>query len=135
MTALNPKKLLEKIMDISPDLIVCAGWMHILGSEFLNGLENIPIINLHPALPGMFPGADGIGDALKAYQEGKISQTGVMVHEVIAEIDAGKVLGTVIVPIEKTDNLETLSHKVKSAEKPLLLSVIKQIIIKQMIIK
>src|SRR5947207_11078500 len=42
-----------------PDLIVCAGWMHILAPAFLAPVREagIPIINLHPALPGAFNGA------------------------------------------------------------------------------
>ena len=75
-----------------PDLVVCAGWMHVLSPAFVKALAsaNVPIINLHPALPGKFNGADAIGRAYQAFQRGEISGTGVMVHYVIDEVDMGK---------------------------------------------
>ena len=53
-------------------------------------MENIPIINLHPAKPKMFPGANAINDALNAKHRNEITETGIMVHRVIPEIDAGR---------------------------------------------
>ena len=48
------EELSKIILKTSPSLVVCAGWMHILAPTFLNPLEKagIPVINLHPALPG-----------------------------------------------------------------------------------
>jgi formyltetrahydrofolate-dependent phosphoribosylglycinamide formyltransferase len=48
--------LAKKIKEYNPNLIVMAGWMHILSEEFLNLFEAINIINLHPALPNQFDG-------------------------------------------------------------------------------
>jgi phosphoribosylglycinamide formyltransferase len=50
--ALGQKLLLDQ-----PDLVVLAGWMHVFTEPFLRHLEaaKVPIINLHPALPGTFP--------------------------------------------------------------------------------
>ena len=42
------KDLKDLVLNLDADLVVCAGWMHILSKEFLNGTENI--INLRPAL-------------------------------------------------------------------------------------
>ncbi|AYV82304.1 MAG: phosphoribosylglycinamide formyltransferase, partial [Homavirus sp.] len=56
------KQLAEYINTVDYDLIVCAGWMHLLSKHFLN-LISKPIINLHPALPGQFPGKNSIVDA------------------------------------------------------------------------
>jgi phosphoribosylglycinamide formyltransferase len=52
------KDLADIILDIRPSLVVCAGWMHILAPTFLGPLaeSRIPVINLHPALPGQFNG-------------------------------------------------------------------------------
>src|SRR5579885_1885203 len=51
--------LAAKIQPYAPDLIVLAGWMHVLSARFL---EQFPdrVINLHPALPGTFPGTEAI---------------------------------------------------------------------------
>lgn len=78
--------------DPKPDLVVCAGWMHILSAGFIDALKeaNVPIINLHPALPGQFNGAEAIHRAYAAFQRGEIANTGVMVHHVISEVDMGE---------------------------------------------
>jgi formyltetrahydrofolate-dependent phosphoribosylglycinamide formyltransferase len=115
--------LADRIAEAKPDLVVLAGWMHILGASFL---ERCPakVINLHPALPGMFPGTEAIERALAAFRRGEIAETGVMVHEVIAEVDAGPVLGTADVPILPSDDLESLSIRMHAAEHRLLVHVV-----------
>tara|TARA_R100001163_G_C5068488_1_gene208923 strand:+ start:11872 stop:13977 length:2106 start_codon:yes stop_codon:yes gene_type:complete len=114
-----------------PQLIVLAGWMHILGEQILTNLNqiNIPVINLHPALPGAFPGVDAIGQAYTAWTEGKLNPpiTGCMVHKVIPEIDAGEVLATAEVPILPDDTLESLTARIRYIEKPTLINGIMKI--------
>ncbi|KAH0836070.1 phosphoribosylglycinamide formyltransferase [Fonsecaea monophora] len=99
-----------------PDLVVCAGFMHILSPVFINALAsaNVPIINLHPALPGQFDGANAIGRAYEAFQRGEISNTGVMVHYVTAEVDRGApvlVREVEIKPGESQSDLEERIHE------------------------
>ncbi|KAF2126037.1 phosphoribosylglycinamide formyltransferase [Dothidotthia symphoricarpi CBS 119687] len=101
-----------------PNLIVCAGWMHIVTPSFLTPIANagIKIINLHPALPGEFAGADAIGRAWEAGQKEGLKRTGAMIHEVIAEVDAGEAIVTQEVEIRKgesKDELEERMHKVE----------------------
>jgi len=101
-----------------PDLVVCAGWMHILSPKFIDALNaaNVPIINLHPALPGQFDGANAIARAWEAYQQGKIAVTGVMIHYVISEVDRGEPIMTEEVPCRECvteSDLETNIHKVE----------------------
>ena len=69
--------------------------MRILTKTFISSFDNI--INLHPALPGQFPGANAIEDAFN--NRLKINSTGVMVHKVIEEVDAGEVIDCLEVPI------------------------------------
>lgn len=109
------------------DMIVCAGWMHILSKFFLNLIFK-PIINLHPALPGQFPGAHGIKDAFDAFKKGKITKTGMMVHHVVEEIDAGKVVDQFEFEIDKDETLETLENKVRYYEKFVLIHAIHKVI-------
>jgi formyltetrahydrofolate-dependent phosphoribosylglycinamide formyltransferase len=111
--------LASSIAVFKPDLLVCAGWMHIDSGALI---ERFPgrIINLHPALPGEFPGAHGIEDAFKAWQRGEISRSGCMVHHVIKDLDAGEPIATQEVPFETGDTLESYSNKIHKAEHELI---------------
>jgi formyltetrahydrofolate-dependent phosphoribosylglycinamide formyltransferase len=111
-----------------PDWIVLAGWMHVLSAAFLSHYP-YRVINLHPALPGKFPGAHAIGEALAAYQQGKIKHTGCMVHLVPDEaVDVGPVIGEVDVPIYPTDTEETLANRMHQAEHTLLVQSLLRLI-------
>ena len=106
----------------SPSLIVLAGWMHIFSKEFLDCPYTV--INIHPALPGKFPGKNAIKQAYDAYKSGMIKETGIMIHEVTEEVDVGKIIGTYNIPIHKHDTLESLTTRVQYYEKPILLKSI-----------
>jgi len=101
-----------------PNLIVCAGWMHILAPAFLAPVKaaGIPIINLHPALPGAFNGAHAIERAWNAYQEGKIEKTGVMIHYVIEEVDEGQPIVVKEIDIQPNESLESLESRIHKIE-------------------
>ena len=102
----------------SPDLVVCAGWMHILSDPFINALKsaNVPIINLHPALPGKFNGANAIDRAWEAYQRGEIAGTGVMIHHVIGEVDMGEPIVVKEVACVKGEKLSDLEERIHKTE-------------------
>ncbi|GAN04518.1 phosphoribosylglycinamide formyltransferase [Mucor lusitanicus] len=102
-----------------PDLVILAGWMHILSPDFLAFFSN-NVMNLHPALPGQFDGAHAIDRAYEAYQKGEIQHTGIMVHKVIADVDRGEVILQRNVPIEKEDTLEDLEQRIHSVEHKLI---------------
>jgi phosphoribosylglycinamide formyltransferase len=105
-----------------PDLIVCAGWMHIVTPSFLTPIAsaNIKIINLHPALPGEFAGAGAIERAWKAGREEGLKRTGVMIHEVIAEVDAGAAIVTQEVELQEGEALEALEERIHGVEHGLI---------------
>jgi formyltetrahydrofolate-dependent phosphoribosylglycinamide formyltransferase len=110
-----------------PDYIVLAGWMRILSSDFLACFPN-RVVNLHPALPGTFPGTHAIERAFEAYQHKEIEHTGVMVHLVPDEgVDNGPVLATEIVPINPEDTVELLEARVHEMEHSILVSVLKKL--------
>jgi formyltetrahydrofolate-dependent phosphoribosylglycinamide formyltransferase len=116
------------VQDYSPDLVILAGWMRILSMAFLKHFPG-QVINLHPALPGTFPGAHGIDDAYAAYQAGKIEHTGVMVHFVPDEgVDTGPVIASEPVPIYPTDTIEELENRIHQVEHGLLVSAINSVI-------
>ena len=117
--------LAEKVALFQPDWVVLAGWMRILTSAFL---ECFPgrVVNLHPALPGTFPGTHAIERAYQAYQRGEITQTGVMVHLVPDEgVDCGPVLASQVVKIETGESLESLEERIHAVEHQLLVSTLK----------
>lgn len=117
-------KLAEMIKDFDPrpDIIVCAGWMHILAPTFLDPIaaEGIKIINLHPALPKQFDGTKAIERAWQAGREGKITKTGVMIHYVIEEIDRGAPICTQEVELKEGESLEDLETRIHEVEHVLI---------------
>jgi phosphoribosylglycinamide formyltransferase 1 len=121
-------RLAVVVLAKQPDYVILAGWMRVLSSSFLSLFPN-RVINLHPALPGMFSGTHAIERAFEAYQRGEIKHTGVMVHLVPDEgVDNGPVLATEIIPIRPTDTLESLEVRVHKTEHNLLISTIKLVI-------
>lgn len=105
------------------DFIILAGWMKLVSNVLINKYIN-KIINIHPALPGKYPGINAIKRAYNDFQEGKISATGVMIHLVVEEVDAGEVIDFIQVPILSSDRYDILEMRVKNAEKPLLINSI-----------
>jgi formyltetrahydrofolate-dependent phosphoribosylglycinamide formyltransferase len=96
--------------------IIQAGWMHLFSMEFLSCFPG-KVVNLHPALPGLFPGTHAIERAWEAYQRGDIDQTGVMVHLVPDEgVDDGPVVAQTCVPIYPDDTLDQLEDRIHQTE-------------------
>ena len=106
-----------------PDLIVLAGWMHILSPAFLDMFPR-RVINLHPALPGTFDGIHAIERAYDAFKSGRISHTGVMVHYVIRDVDRGDTILARAVEIKETDTLQDLEDRMHATEHQILLEAV-----------
>lgn len=122
------KELAQLVLKYQPDWVLLAGWMRLLTASFLDIFPN-RVVNLHPALPGAFPGTHAIERAYQAYQQGLIEETGVMVHLVPDEqVDCGPVLGIEHVPILATDTLESLETRIHQAEHNLLVRTLVQLI-------
>lgn len=114
------------VLKHTPDLVVLAGWMHIFGNGFLDIVyavrdqeqtrRPIPVINLHPALPGAFDGANALQRAYEAFQKGEIKHTGAMVHRVVKDVDRGEpvvVRQIDFIPAEEQDAFEARVHQVE----------------------
>jgi phosphoribosylglycinamide formyltransferase-1 len=95
------------------ELVVCAGYMHLLTPAFL---ERFPAINVHPSLLPAFPGTTPIEDALAA----GVAETGVTVHFVDEGVDSGPVIFQEVVPIRPGDTPESLRERVHEVEHRLL---------------
>lgn len=97
-------------------LVVCAGYMHLLTTPFL---ERFPerVVNVHPSLLPEFPGARAIEDALAA----GVETTGVTVHVVDGGLDTGAVIRQESLPVEPR---ETLVERIHAVEHRLLPEVV-----------
>ncbi|PHH93302.1 hypothetical protein CDD83_8001 [Cordyceps sp. RAO-2017] len=126
--------LAEKILaaDSRPDLIVLAGWMYIFGANFLRPVSaaGIQVINLHPALPGQYDGAHAIERAYADFQAGKLpgNKTGIMVHNVIEEVDRGAAIMTREIECLPGDDLEKLTERIHSHEHELIVEATAKVV-------
>ncbi|KAH6996720.1 formyl transferase [Ilyonectria robusta] len=122
----------NKIAAEKPHMVVLAGWMHVFTKAFLDPLQavGIPVINLHPALPGKYDGAGAISRAHADCQAGTLEngRTGVMVHYVIAEVDRGAPILVHEVECSKSDSLEDLETRIHSIEHDLLVRAVAQLV-------
>jgi len=113
------KALTEICAGFSPDLIVSAGFMKLLGPRFLDEFSG-RCVNSHPALLPSFPGMHGVRDAL-AYG---VKVTGCTVFLIDAGLDSGPVIAQEAVPVHDDDDEETLTERIKSVERGLLTSTV-----------
>jgi phosphoribosylglycinamide formyltransferase-1 len=90
------------------DLVVLAGYMHLLTKPFLTRFPG-RIVNVHPSLLPAFPGANPIEDALAA----GVEMTGVTVHLVDEGVDTGPILVQETVAVEPRETLEDRIHAVE----------------------
>ena len=102
-----------------PDLVVCAGFMKLVGKTFLGRFAG-RCLNTHPALLPSFPGMHGVRDAL-AYG---VKVTGCTVFLVDEGVDAGPVLAQAAVPVRDDDDEATLHERIKVAERALLVGTV-----------
>ena len=103
----------------TPDLIVSAGFMKILGPQFLTQFCG-RTLNTHPTLLPAFPGAHGVAEAL-AYG---VKVTGCTVHLVDAGTDTGPILAQQPIPVLDDDDEQTLHERIKVTERRLLVDVV-----------
>ena len=123
MCAAYDAGLADLVAGVAPDLVVLAGWMRVLGPAFIARFPG-RVLNIHPALPGCFPGVDAIARAYAAFGRGEIAHTGVMVHWVVPEVDAGPLIASAPVPIYPDDTLDALEARVHDVEHRLLVEAV-----------
>lgn len=111
--------LAEATAEHRPDLVVSAGFMKIVGKEFLARFGG-RFVNTHPALLPSFPGAHGVRDAL-AYGA---KVTGCTVHFVDDGVDTGPIIAQGVVAIDPDDTEEALHERIKEVERGLLVDVV-----------
>ncbi len=109
----------EATAEHEPDLVVSAGFMKILGSQFLSRFPG-RVVNTHPALLPAFPGAHAVPEAL-AYG---VRVTGCTVHLVDSGMDTGPILAQQAIEVLDDDTEETLHERIKVVERRLLVDVL-----------
>jgi formyltetrahydrofolate-dependent phosphoribosylglycinamide formyltransferase len=117
------RALADLIARHNPDLVVLAGWMRVLSPAFVEAFAG-RLFNLHPALPGAFPGTDAIARAHAACQREGLRQTGVMVHHVVAEVDAGPPVAVATVALDPAEALADLAERMHAVEHRLLVEAV-----------
>jgi len=109
----------DAVQAAAPDWIVCAGYMRILGADFVQRF-NGRLINIHPSLLPLHKGLHTHARALEAGD----AEHGASVHLVVPELDAGTVLAQVRVPVLAGDDADSLANRVLAVEHPLLIATL-----------
>jgi phosphoribosylglycinamide formyltransferase 1 len=109
------RAMADTVAGFEPDLVVLAGFMKLVGEEFLERFGG-RIVNTHPALSPSFPGMTGPADAL----EYGVKVTGATLFVVDAGVDSGPIVAQAAVPVADDDTVATLHERIKVAERQML---------------
>jgi phosphoribosylglycinamide formyltransferase-1 len=113
------RALARTLVAFEPDLVVCAGFMKMLGEPVLAAYAG-RIVNTHPALLPAFPGARAVEDALAA----GVKVTGCTVMLVDEGVDTGPILAQSVVEVLDDDTRATLHERIKNVERDLVVSTV-----------
>ncbi|MDW7673014.1 MAG: phosphoribosylglycinamide formyltransferase [Bacillota bacterium] len=105
------QQLIELCQSLKPDYICLAGYMRLLGRNFVERFGN-RIINIHPSLLPAFP---GLNAQEQAYSYG-VKVTGCTIHFVDQGMDTGPIIAQESVTVSDEDTLERLSQRILEAE-------------------
>ncbi|HEV2798324.1 MAG TPA: phosphoribosylglycinamide formyltransferase [Nocardioides sp.] len=114
------RALADKVGAFEPDVVVSAGFMKLLSTDFLDGFLTL---NTHPALCPAFPGMHGPRDAL----EHGVKGTGATLFVVDAGVDTGPIVAQVPVEVAEDDDVESLHERIKTAERAMLVDAVGRI--------
>lgn len=115
------KEIISTLTDLQPDLVVSAGFMRILSAECVSKFK---IVNSHPALLPLFPGAHAVRDALAAGAR----KTGTTIHWVDAGVDTGAIIAQEEVEITPSDTEESLHERIKIVERRLYVATLQKLL-------
>lgn len=115
------RELETLIAALRPDLVVSAGFMRILSERIT---KRFKVINSHPALLPLFPGAHAVRDALAA----GATETGTTIHWVDGGVDTGEVIAQERVEIHPGDTEESLHERIKIVERGLIVATIAKLL-------
>ena len=128
--AFTDGELLNEIKSKKPNLIVLAGFLWKIGSDWVKEFSN-KIINIHPALLPKYGGKGMYGTNVhKAVKENHETETGITIHYVNEAYDEGEVIFQAKVTIENEDSIEIIASKVHKLEQANFPKVIQNLLIK-----
>jgi phosphoribosylglycinamide formyltransferase-1 len=113
--------MVEAIDSYRPDLIVSVGFMRVLGEQVVAHFTG-RLINSHPALLPLFPGAHAVRDALQA----GVQESGATVHYVDAGVDTGPIIAQRSVAVAADDTEASLHERIKVVERELIVEIVAQ---------
>jgi phosphoribosylglycinamide formyltransferase-1 len=113
------RALTASVAEHRPDLVISAGFMKLVGTEFLAEFGG-RFMNTHPALSPSFPGMHGPADAL-AYG---VKVTGCTLFLVDEGVDTGPIVAQTAVSVAHDDTPESLHERIKIAERGLLVDTV-----------
>lgn len=116
------EELIQTIATYSPDLVVCAGFMRILPANVVQAFSP-NLINMHPALLPLYPGAHAVRDALA---DGAVV-TGASIHVVDEGVDTGPVIAQEQVDVLPDDTESSLHERIKVVERALIVQTVTRI--------
>jgi phosphoribosylglycinamide formyltransferase 1 len=111
--------LTEAVAQHSPDLVVLAGFMKLVGKAFMSRFSE-RIVNTHPALSPSFPGMHAVRDAL----DYGVKVAGCTLFVVDEGVDTGPILAQRVVPVLDDDDEATLHERIKIVERQLLVDTV-----------
>jgi phosphoribosylglycinamide formyltransferase-1 len=112
------RELAERVAAHDVGLVVGAGYMRVLSPDFLGRFP--AVLNVHPSLLPRFRGLRAVARALEA----GVEETGVSVHFMVEEVDAGPVVAQEAVPVLPGDTEETLLERLHPVEHRLLVGAV-----------
>ncbi|MER7420427.1 phosphoribosylglycinamide formyltransferase [Micromonospora peucetia] len=104
--------LTDRVAEHRPDLVISAGFLKLVGPRFLAAFGD-RYLNTHNTLLPAFPGIHGPRDALTY----GVKVTGATLFFVDAGMDTGPIVAQVAVPVHDDDDVETLTERIKEAER------------------
>lgn len=120
--------LLKNVINQNPDLIILAGFLWKFGSDWIEAFDK-KIINIHPSLLPKYGGKGMYGDHVhKAVKENCESETGITIHYINEFYDEGAIIFQEKVKLDKDDNIEDISYKVRKLEHKYFPTVIKDLL-------
>ncbi len=111
------REIFETANRLAPDLVVSVGFMRLLAADFVSTFN---VINTHPSLLPLFPGAHAVRDALAAGS----TVTGSTVHRVDAGLDTGPIISQRQIDIHPGEDGESLHERIKIVERELIVEVL-----------
>ena len=115
------KEIISALTYLKPNLVVSAGFMRVLSAECVSKFK---IVNSHPALLPLFPGAHAVRDALAAGAR----KTGTTIHWVDAGVDTGAIIAQEQVEITPSDTEESLHERIKIVERRLYVATLQKLL-------